>query len=280
MKYFAIVSLVITIFVSAIFASSFVDNVFDKSVQIAKTLTEQEGNQAAEDQQTAKKDSFTVGKSFAEEKAGLGDVETMVGRGKNYLLTQVNNRLKQLGPFRTRVGNLTTLSDSERKGLISELDAEINAFDAFKSEINKSATKQDIKNIADKIKAEWLKSRHTVARAEKQFLAAKENQLVSDADAASLGIQKRIDALKASGKSTKVHEELLSAYGKKIASAKQDLASAQEKIDAIASAPTNDEKEKLIKGKDFLLLSAQDNIKDAYKMLGDEARKEFSHRYK
>ncbi|WAK04122.1 hypothetical protein [Methylobacter sp. YRD-M1] len=280
MKYFAIALLVITIFVSAIFASSSIDNVLDKSMRIAKILTGQEKNQAAEDQQNAKRDSFAVGKSFAEGKDGLDDVEAMVGRGKNYLLTQVNNRLKQLGPFRTRVENMTTLSDSERKSLISELDAEIIAFDVFKSEINKSATKQDIKNVADKVKAEWLKSRHTVARAEKQFLAAKENQLVSGADAASLGIQKRIDALKASGKNTKGHEELLSAYGKKIASAKQDLASAQEKIDAIASAPTNDEKEKLIKGKDLLLLSAQDNIKDAYKMLGDEARKEFSQRYK
>ncbi|WP_442496710.1 hypothetical protein [Methylobacter sp. sgz302048] len=280
MKYFATALLVITIFVSAIFASSSVDNILGKSMQIAKALTGKEGNQAAEGQQAAKRDSFTVGKSFAEEKGGLDNVEAMVGRGKNYLLTQVNNRLKQLGPFRTRVGNMTTLSDSERKTLISELDAEIIAFDAFKSEINKSATKQDIKNVADKIKAEWIKSRHTVARAEKQFLAAKENQLVSDADAASLGIQKRIDALKASGKNAKIHEELLSAYGKKIASAKQDLASAQEKIDAIASAPTNDKKEKLIKGKDLLLLSAQDSIKDAYKMLGDEARKEFSQRYK
>jgi uncharacterized protein YqeY len=281
MKYFAITLFTAIVSVSAFLALSFVDEVFLENTSIAKTQAVQEKNLAAEEQSaTAKGDSFTAGKAFGEKKGSLDSMETMVGRGKNYLLTQVNNRLNQLRPFRTRIENITTLSDSERKSLVSELSAEIDMFEAFKPEINRSATKQDIRNVADKIKAEWIKSRLTVARAEGQILAEKENQLISDADAASLSIQKRIDALKASGKNTKAHEQLLSAYDQKIASAKQDIASAKEKSGAAASASTEDEKEKLIKGKDLLLKSGHDSIKDAYKLLTEAARQEFSQRYK
>ncbi|WP_024299628.1 hypothetical protein [Methylomicrobium lacus] len=282
MKNFSIALILVAfIFVLAILAPSFVGNVSEKNASLAKIQAVKEKNPPADEQYaTAKADSFRAGKAFGKEKGRLDTMEVMVFRGKNYLLTQVNNRLKQLGPFRTRVNDITTLSDSERKSLVAELDAEIDMFKAFKSEINKSATKQDIKNVADKIKAEWIKSRLSVERVEGQIVAAKENQLISDADENSSSIQKRIDVLKASGKDTKVHEELLSMYGKKVASAKQDVDSAKEKFDAATSASTEAEKEKLLKGKELLLTTARDSIKDAYNILTKTARQEFSQRYK
>jgi len=160
MKNFSIALILVAfIFVLAILAPSFVGNVSEKNASLAKIQAVKEKNPPADEQYaTAKADSFRAGKAFGKEKGRLDTMEVMVFRGKNYLLTQVNNRLKQLGPFRTRVNDITTLSDSERKSLVAELDAEIDMFKAFKSEINKSATKQDIKNVADKIKAEWIKS--------------------------------------------------------------------------------------------------------------------------
>ena len=281
MKNFAIALLVVIVFVLAIFVPSLVDNVFEKNTSVAKTPVGQERKQAEGEQvATEKVDSFTVGKAFGEEKGRFGNVDARVGRGKNYLLTQVNNRLKQLEPFRTRVNNMTTLGASERNSLVAELNAEIDMFEAFKPEINKSATKQDIRNVADKIKAEWIKSRLSVQRAEEQIVATKENQLIADADTASLGIQKRIDMLKASGQDTNAHEKLLSAFGEKIASARHDVESAKDKFDDAASASTEVEKERLMRGKELLLTSARGNIKDAYKMVGDEARREFSQRFK
>jgi len=281
MKRFAIASYVGIICVSTILALSFVGYVAVKSMPNAKTQVVQEMTPAAEKQYaTAKGDSFTAGKAFGEKRGSLDTIEVMVGRGKNYLLTQVNNRLKQLGPFRTRIENTATLSDSERKSLVAELNTEIGMFEAFKSEINRCATKEDIKNVADKIKAEWIKSRLSVASAEGKIVAARQNQLIADSDATTLGIQKRIAVLKASGKNTKAHEELLSAYGNKIASAKQDVASAQEKIDAAANASTEAEKQQLMKGKELLLMSGRDSIIGAYKTVANEARQEFSQRFK
>jgi len=69
-------------------------------------------------------------------------------------------------------------------------------------------------------------------------------------------------------------------YGKKVASAKQDVDSAKEKFDAATSASTEAEKEKLLKGKELLLTTARDSIKDAYNILTKTARQEFSQRYK
>jgi len=269
------------IFSCALLVPLFVYYVSVKGTSMTKTQAVQENSQAAAEQNAATKlDSFIAGKAFRQKKDNFDSMETMVARGKNYLLTQVKNRLNQLEPFKTRVNNTTTLSDSERKGLVSELNAEIAMFEAFKSEINKSATKQDIQNVADKIKAEWIKSRLSVARAEKQIVAVKENQLMSDADATSSNIQKRIEELRASGKNTKSHEKLLSAYGTKMAAAKQDMDSAKAKLAAVASAATENEKQKLMKEKSLLLMSASDSMKDAYMMVKDEARREFSQRFK
>jgi len=281
MKKYVIALVVAVIFVAVILVSTFLDNVSVKPLPIAKTPAVQETNQAAEGQHaSAKGDSFTAGRAFGAKKASPDDREAMIGRGKQYLLTQVDNRLKLLDPFRTRVKNTTTLSDSERKILVSELNAEIDTFEAFKPEINRSATKQDIRNVADKIKAEWIKSRLTVERAEGQILATtKENKLLSEADATSLDIQKRIHALKALGKNTKAQEGLLTAYSEKIASARLHLKSAKEQFDAAGSAPES-QKEKLINGKVVSVKNAQDDIKDAYKLLTQEARREFSQRYK
>jgi hypothetical protein len=269
------------IFGSALLAPLFVYHLSVKNTAFTKTQADQEKIQTAEGQNAPTKlDSFTAGKAFREKNDSLDSMETRVGRGKNYLLAKVKDRLNQLEPFRTRVNNITILSDSERNSLVAELNAEIALFEAFKSEINKSATTEDIQDVADKIKDEWIKSRLSVARAEKEIVAAKENQLISNADAASLAIQKRIGVLKAEGKNTQAHEKLLSAYGKKIASAKQDMDAAKDKIVASASASTEDVKAKQAKEKDYLLMSAHDSISEAYMMLKDEARREFSQRFK
>lgn len=104
--------------------------------------------------------------------------------------------------------------------------------------------------------------------------------MVSDADETSLRIQNRIDALKAVGKNTKAHEELLVAYDYKVSSAKQDIAFAKEQFDAAKGASSESQKHKLMKKRDILLSSARDSIKEAYKMVGKEARREFSQRFR
>jgi len=279
MKYLALILFAGIIFLNySIFAPSYVGNVSEKNTSIAKTQAVLEKNLASAEQ---KADSFTAGMAFQKEKRSLDTIEVTVGRGKTYLLTQVDNRLKQLDPFRTRISNTSTLSESDRKILVAELNAEIDRFQAFKPEIKRSVTKQDVRNVADKIKTEWIKSRLTVQRVEGQIQTAeKEKQLISDADADSSGIQKRINALKAAGKSTKDHEKLLAAYREKIAAARQDVRSAKDKFYAAASAPSENEKQNLMKKKDLLLSSASDSIKEAYKMVGQEARREFSQRFK
>lgn len=280
MKNYAIALFGAIMLVLAVFAPTLVDKVSSKNTSMAETPTGQETaqspkapSQAAEAQYaTTKSDSFSAGNALVAGKNGLHTVDAMVKRGKTYLLTQVNNRLKQYESFKSKLESATVLKDSEKKGLISELNAQMDIFEAFKAEIDKSTSKQDVKNVADKIKAEWIKSRLTVARAQGQLLAAKENQLISDADTYSLGMQKRIESLKASGKGTKEREKLLSAYSKKIAAAKQHMESAKAKSSAVTSASTDAEKEKLMREKKVLLKNAHDNLREAYKLLKEGAK--------
>ncbi|MBK8814283.1 MAG: hypothetical protein IPN42_01660 [Methylococcaceae bacterium] len=172
------------------------------------------------------------------------------------------------------------LKDEDKNSLVSEISGEIAVFESFKPEIAKSETKEDVKNVADKIKAEWLKSSASISRAEDKIVTLKENQLILEADAGSAGIQKRIDNLKASGKDAKNYEKLLSDYDKKITDAKRDVKSANEKYQAISTTASEGEKTQLMKDKDQLLKSAQKDIRDAYKIIAQGAREDFDRRYK
>lgn len=272
MKYISLIVIVVIIVAAGIFLPSFLDK---DSVNKAYSRTEEDQSAASD------ANSFSVKKAFDDRNAKSFNSDTAkVLRGKNYLLMKVDNRIKQLNPFKARIENMTDLTSSDKDSLVAELSDEIAQFESFKPEITKSETKDDIKNVADKIKETWLKSSASVKRAEEKIIALKENQLILDADTASVGIQKRIDALKASGKDTKNHEKLLSEYSKKIDAAKQDVKSAKEKYVAVASAASEGEKAQLNRDKEQLLKSAQEDIRDAYKLISKEAHEDFSRRSK
>lgn len=275
------------IFFLAIIAYRLINNTPVKNRSIAQHQTaldmSQESKISNQEEAVAKSkimknNSFSVGTIFGEKPDNLDITQAMVNRGKHYLLTQVDSRIRQLEPFKVKLEKMTSMNESDRNSLVSELNAGIAMFEVLKPEITQSTTKEDIKNVADKIKAEWLKSRQSVERAEKLIFASKENQLVSDAEATSLSIQKRLDALKAAGKESKTQARLLSTYDQKIAEAKQDIESANKKTSAATNASTNAEKETLMKEKDLLMEKSQEKIRDAYKLLKEEAHKDFSRK--
>jgi hypothetical protein len=245
----------------------------DKPAQTVQNPGTQQDNAA----KPGKENSFSVKKpTDNSDTAFIADI----AKGKNYLVTQVDNRLKQMSTFRSRVENTVGFDEAERKMIVDELNDEISEFAALKAEINKGETKDDVKNLAEKVKAVWLKSRATVDKAQGKLVAAKEKSVLSDAENYTSGIQKRIEILKASGKSTKDHEELLANYSKRIEAAKKDSEQAIAMAKTIDNAKSDEEKEKLKKENERLLKSSHENIKEAYKMLKDEAKQEFSQRFK
>lgn len=281
MKFISLIACVIVILIAGTFAALFLGKDSALNTVISKASVGKEYDQAGEKQNLASDgNSFSVKEVVDNGKSSPNTNQAMIDRGKNYLLTKVGNRIKQLTPFKSRIENMPYLGASEKNSLVSELGDEIAAFESYMSEISRSETKEDIRNVADKIKVVWLKSSETVKHAEENIIALKENQLINDADTASVGIQKRIDVLKASGKETKEHEKLLSEYGKKIAEAKQDVKFANEKYIAVASATSEGEKALLMKDTNLLLKSAKDDIKDAYKLISKGAREDFSNRFK
>jgi hypothetical protein len=279
------VSIFTALAVIAFFPSNNV-SVKDTPIVQSETVQEQSGTTNILNQKSGRYDpavtenSFSVKNVLNEEQGALKTTEDVIEKGKNYLLLQVDNRIKQLRPFRKRIENIDDLNESVRKKLLAELNNQIELFEAFKPEISRSKTKEDVRHVADKIKDVWIKSRLSVDHAEESVLVAKESHLVAEAGASSISIQKRIEAIKKAGKDASSYEKLLVAYNNKIASAKQDVASAREKYNAAAVTSIKVEKENLIKGKNLSLASAQNNIKDAYKLLREGAQQEFSQRFK
>ena len=272
MKKSSFALLAVAILMAVIFAFSFSEKDVAKNASLSKT-------QDAEKQSAALgRDSFHI-KEPADKGKGNSETKAMIDRSKAYLLTQVGNRLSQLLPFKARIETMVAPNSTKLNSILADLNTEIKAFEAFKLEIAKMETKQDVSAVTEKVKAEWLKTQQSVKRAEAEIISAKENQLIDDADTLALGLQKRIDVLKASGKGSKDYEKLLSEYGKKLADAKQNVELANEKYNAVATSTTNVEKNNLIKDKDLLLKDAQEDVREAYKLISKEARKDFMRKY-
>lgn len=216
---------------------------------------------------SAKEDWASARKTFLEKRNDTNATAAMIEKGKTYLTNTVDNRIAHFELIKSKVENMSVLSDAEKSSIIAELNANIAAFEAFKPEIAAVTTKEGLKAVAEKIKTEWINSRRGVERAAGIILSAREAHLTVLAEKASSELKTRIDKAKAAGKDTSAYDAVLSEFDARIASAKQDIDAAREKFDAAASASTNDEKEALIKeGKD-LLKSAHENITEAHRLL-------------
>lgn len=285
MKNLPILLIAAIILFFVVVAPSFMDKATEKNMVDGQFKTVQERNQkltelkrAAEKQNpVTKPNSFSAGATLGKDPV---NPDGEVAKGRDFLLLQVGNRLNQLRPFKIKIEKMAALNDTDRKNLVAEVSDEIHAFETLKPEISQSLTKDDVRKVADKFKAVWLKSRQSAHRFDELMFAAKETKLVADAKVTSQSLQNRINALKASGKDTKPYEQLLTKYGKKIDLAKQDVEAAQEKMSAAGSATTDDERQKLSQENEQLLASAHNNIRDAYKLVSDEARQEFNRRFK
>lgn len=208
------------------------------------------------------------------------ELTATIAKGKNYLITQVDNRLKQLSTFKSMVENTSGFAETERKMILAELNDEISQLVALKPEINQSETKEDVQVVAEKVKAVWLQSRNSVDKAQGKLLEAQQQSAIAEAENYAAGINKRITILKASGQSTQEMEKLLVDYNQKIEEAKQSSDLAVETLQKIKDAATDGEKENLRKEKERLLKDYQSHLKEAYNLLREEARQEFSERFK
>ncbi len=287
MKKFALILAVI--FAVGIIAPAFAENtsangriVTNKQVQALqeKYRNIQEQYLAAKQQYQAAKENYTSAKSdwesarkaFLEKRNDTNATAAMIEKGKTYLTNTVDNRIKHLELIKSKVENMSVLSDAEKSSIIAELNANIAAFEAFKPEIAAVTTKEGLKAVAEKIKEEWINSRRGVEWAVGRVLAEKESKLAELAEKVSFQAKTRLGKLKASGKDTSAYDAVLSEFDAGIASAKSDIDAAKEKFNAVGSASTRDEKEALInEGKD-LLKSAHEKIKEAHKLLKEAVK--------
>jgi hypothetical protein len=281
MKYSITIISIAAIFL-VIIGAAFEFNLPIKDTLLTQYYAIQSKGQVVEKQYAStKRDSFHVATTNAVNQSDSNSIDPMVHKGKIYLTKQVDKRIGQLKPYRDRMQNMAVaLNDAGMKSLVSGLNADLDAFKVLKEEINKCTTQGDVNVVADRVKATWIKNRLNVDHAKELALVSKETQLVSDADVASISMKKRIDSLKAAGKGqdAKPYEKLLAAYTAKVASAKRNMEAVDKNFKAIANAATDEDKQQLAKGNSLLLASSRENIKGAYKLVSDEARKDFARR--
>lgn len=279
MKSFKLLLLIATVAVVAIIAYSFSGKDPEKGTTVAKA--KEIAKPTDEKINVAKKNSFSVkGEGAGLIENGVPDNNAVgIAQAKSFLNAQIDRRLNELRPFKSKLENMRGIDEQQRKTLVSEVNAEMGNFVALKPEIKKCENKDSLRVIVDKFKAEWLKSRQTAERGNKLMFAVMENKLISDASEASTGLKKRLDMLKAHGKDTKINEKLLAEYNEKLDSAKLDVDASKAKSVALASAASHDERNALLKEKEVLAKNAHEDVRQAYKLIADQARQEFSQRF-
>jgi|GEM_PF-742419 len=255
-----------------------------RNIQAQYSAAKQQYQAAKENYASAKDDWESAKKAFQENRNNTNATANMIENGKTYLTRTVDNRIAHFKLIKSKVENMSVLSDTEKSSIVAELDANIATFEAFKPEIAAVTTKEGLKAVAAKIKNEWITSQRGVERAAGLVLSAKGSKLIELAEKVSVRAKTGLGKLKSSGKDTSAYDEIISEFDAKIAAAKSDIEEANAKFTAAGNASTADEKKVLINDGKDLLKHANEKIKEAHKLLKEgvknmrekvkEARKE------
>lgn len=184
-----------------------------------------------------------------------------VEKGKAFLNRTVSRMLSHLDLLKSKVADMKVLSDSEKANITADFDASISALTSLQSEIPGVTTTAQLKNLSEKIKAEWNNARKGIARAVGLAEEERYQNAIAKAENASLKAEKVVNALKNRGADTAAVDALVSEYNSKVALAKASFASAKEKF---LAGDNEGAKAALKAGRDYLK-EAQELLKDAAK---------------
>jgi chromosome segregation ATPase len=193
----------------------------------------------------------------SENKAELED------KTKELLESAVNVAIKKLETIKTWIAENKSLSENDKKSIISEIDEDISWLNVRVSKIQ-GATLSELKEEAKEVREYWKNNRIKAKRVVGTVQASRINFVINKAETVSEKINEKITELKDAGYNVTELKKKLEDFNEKIELAKEKYNSAQAKFKEIDNLSDADA---LFKEGHAFVKEANDYVKEAHSIL-------------
>jgi len=159
----------------------------------------------------------------------------------NFLTHAADRGIRQLEWLKVRIENLNGISDDLKATIVSELDSDIEGLVNIKEEVsNEEITRQEIVDIARRIKDKWDSSKAAIKRITGHILIGRVNYVVRKAEKLYDTVNDRAAILEENGKNITKLQTWLDEFGSNIEIAKERLEEGKEKFNEIKTVTQAD----------------------------------------
>lgn len=191
------------------------------------------------------------------------DREVSEEKAKNFVRHVIQSLIKRLEQIRNWVEHRKTLDESEKAGIMAEIDEDITWLNGKLENID-GMTADELKQLANDIREYWKDHRVKIKRVAGEINAARFHFLITKADKLGDRVGVKIEEFKAEGKDTAQLEQWLGEYNDMVATAKEKWEAAKAKYQEINNIA---EADRLAREARAFLKEAHQKIKEAHQKL-------------
>ncbi|MBI2108422.1 hypothetical protein HYT54_04810 [Candidatus Woesearchaeota archaeon] len=233
----------------------------------------------AKERYTQSKEEFKAARDrFQEVKAKGNDAQT-IEVAKKVLVNAIDRLVEHMNKIKSQVESNENIDDNRAKSYIQDIDARISELGTLKAEAEAATTKEQLKEIAKKVRAKWTNFEHKAKVYSERVVTARVEGLVNTAKV----LEKRLDAalakIKENGVDVNVDEETAKFSAsvedakKKVDQAKEKLEAARKASDRESAKKATDEAKELIKQARELLKQAHETLKEIFSKVREAGAK-------
>ena len=218
------------------------------------------------------KDEIETSRKELNEAVKNKDAKNTLDAAKKFLSSTVDALISHLEKIKTNVQESKNIPEDTVKAMVADMDAEIANVTSIKAEIPVATTKEQVKEIAKKLREEWNKVKQLTRLHADRVISARVEGVVNQ----GLVLEKRLDNILAKAKEKGIEVNVnaeVNSFSEKIAASKDAYTQAQAKISealdlrAKGEPADSDKIKQLLADAEGLLKQARGSLKEAHDML-------------
>ncbi len=234
----------------------------DKEARQQYTNAKQQYTREVNFYKSVKQDYVTAKSNYRQFK-NADNRQVLEDKTRSFLEKSISVLIKKLESIKNWITNRSSLEDSERKAIVSEIDEDINYLNNKLIKI-KTASVEQIKEEAKEIRSYWSNYRLKIKTITGRILAARLDYIIKKAEGISLRIKDKLSSLENTTKDITQLEIWVKDFDEKIRLAKEKYEAGKNQFQLINNLSSANS---LFSSGNQFIREANDYIKEAYDIL-------------
>ena len=248
------------------------DELNEKNVTNEEIASLRQRFEGAKEKFNEAKDELKNEREKLNEAKKKGDEKSALEHAKNYLLRAADALINHLEKIKAKVQESPNINDETEVKIVAEIDAQISEINSIKAEVQAATTKEQVKDIAKKLRSKWNSIVHLIRLYSGRVVSARVEGIVNQ----GLVLEKQLDNVLQKAKERGINVSVsaeMELFSQKIAASRDKFKQAQDKLTealglrAKGEPAESDKLKVLIEESNQLLKESRDSLKEAHDLL-------------